>query len=91
MSILPIKIEHGFVLHQNFWTWNNFHLGLKFYQKAAIYYAISAFLANAWTCLQGNQTSQRFGCMPPLIEKYLALQVEDSSKEDAEENQEVGK
>ena len=91
MSRLPIEVEHGFALHQNLWTWNGFHLGLKLRQGAAIYYAVSAPLANAWTCLRANQTSQRFGCMPPPVEEYLALPVEDSSGEDAEEDQGVGK
>ena len=37
-----------------------------------------------------GQTSQRFGCMPPAAEEYLALPVEDSSEEDVEEGQGVG-
>lgn len=29
MSRLKIKIEYGFAIYQNFWTWNGFYLGLK--------------------------------------------------------------
>ncbi len=29
MSHLHIEVEHGFAIHQNFWTWNGFYLGLK--------------------------------------------------------------
>lgn len=73
MAKLRIEVEHGFALHQNLWTWNGFHLGLKLQQGAALCYAVAALLANAWTCLRGNQTSLRFGCMPPAVEDYLFL------------------
>lgn len=45
---------------------------------------MSVLLANIWTCLQGNQTSQRFGCAPPSIEEYLALPVDENSSSEAE-------
>lgn len=73
MAKLRIEVEHGFALHQNLWTWNGFHLGLKLRQGAAVCYAVSVLLANIWTCMKGNQTSTRFGCMPPAVEEYLAL------------------
>lgn len=92
MSRLRIEVEHGFALHQNLWTWNGFHLGLKLRQGAAICYAISVLLANIWTCLRGNQTSQRFDCAPPAVEEYLALPLDEnsSSEEDPLEGQRVG-
>lgn len=75
MSRLQIEVRYGFTLHQNLWTWNGFHLGLKLCQDAAICYAVSVFLANIWTCIRGNQTSLQFACMPSAIEEYLALPV----------------
>ena len=77
MSRLRIEVEHGFAIHQNLWTWNGFHLGLKLRQGAAVGYAVSVLLANVWTCLRGNQTSMRFSCMPPAVEEYLALPEEE--------------
>ena len=73
MSKLRIEVEHGCAIHQNLWTWNGFHLGLKLGQGAAVCYAVSVLLANAWTCMRGNQTSTRFSCMPPDLENYLTL------------------
>lgn len=73
ISRLRIEVEHGFAIHQNLWTWNSFHLGLRLQQGAVISYAVSVLLANAWTCMRGNQTSQRFGCMPPALEDYLSI------------------
>ena len=46
MAKLRIEVEHGFALHQNLWTWNGFHLGLKLRQGAAVCYAVSVLLAN---------------------------------------------
>ena len=51
MIRLRIEIEHGFAIHQNFWTWNDFHLQLKVQQGAIISYAVSVLLANIWTYL----------------------------------------
>ena len=77
MSRLRIEVEHGFALHQNLWTMNGFHISLKVGQGAAVCYAVSVLLANIWTCLRGNQTSQRFRIAPPNVEDYLRLnQVE---------------
>lgn len=48
-------------------------------------YAILVLLANVWTCLQGNQTSMRFECIPPTVKEYLALppkEDDNSSKEE---------
>ena len=78
MSKLQIEVDHGFAIHQNLWTWNGFPLGLKLRQGAAVCYAVSVLLTNAWTCLRGNQTSKRFDCMPPELKDYLALPMEDS-------------
>ena len=82
MSKLRIEVEHGFAIHQNLWTWNGFHLGLKLSQGAAVCYAVSVLLANMWTCLRGNQTSIRFNCAPPEIENYLSLPEEENSSEE---------
>lgn len=60
----------------------------------------SVLLANIWTCMRGNQTSARFGCMPCAVEEYLALPADadfigtSSSEEgleleDEEEEEEV--
>lgn len=73
MVRLRIKVEHDFVIHQNLWTWKDFHLQLKVWQGAAIGYIVSVLLANIWTCLQGNQTSLWFSCTPPKVEEYLWL------------------
>lgn len=88
MSRLRIEVEHGFAIHQNLWTWNGFHLGLKLRQGAAICYAVSVLLANAWTCMRGNQTSMRFECMSPGVEEYLSLLDEDEELESSEEGSE---
>lgn len=86
MSRLRIEVEHGFAIHQNLWTWNGFHLGLKIRQAAAIGYAVSVLLSKIWTCMKGNQTSYWFACAPPAVEEYLALIPTnangDSSSED---------
>ncbi len=83
ISRLRIEVEHGFAIHQNLWTWNGFHLGLKIRQGAAIGYAVSVLLSNIWTCMRGNQTSYRFAYAPPAVEEYLALiPTEDSSSKD---------
>lgn len=94
MSKLRIKVEHGFALHQNLWTWNGFHLGLKLCQGAAVCYAVSVLLANIWTCMRGNQTSLRFSCMPPALEEYLSLangesEGETDNKIDGEDERET--
>lgn len=98
MSRLRIEVEHGFAIHQNLWTWNGFHLGLKLSQGTAVCYAVSVLLANIWTCIRGNQTSVRFACAPPALENYLELLAADhdlesdwdleSSDEDQELNSE---
>lgn len=91
MAKLRIEVEHGFALHQNLWTWNGFHLGLKLQQGAAVCYALAVLLANAWTCMRGNQTSLRFRCMPPVLENYLFLQEnddEDMELRSSDENEE---
>ena len=94
MSRLRIEVEQGFALHQNLWTWNGFHLGLKLRQGAAVCYAVSVLLANIWTCIRGNQTSLRFACMPPAVEKYLALAAvtpgSSSGKSELEKDDEEG-
>lgn len=77
MSQLRIKVKHGFVFHQKIWIWNGFHLRLKLPQGAAVRYVVSVLLTNVWTYLPGNQTSIRFLCMPPAVEKYLALPKEE--------------
>ena len=77
MAKLRVEVEHGFAMHQNLWTWNGFHLGLKLSQGAAVFYAISVLFTNAWTCMRGNQTSVRFGCMPPELEDYLWIAPAD--------------
>lgn len=64
-----------------FWTRNGFHLDLKLQQRAAICYATAVLLANAWTCLGGNQTSLRFGCMPPAVKDYLLLGDEEDEED----------
>lgn len=51
MMRLRIEIEHGFAIHQNFWTWNDFHLQLKVQQSAVVGYAVLVLLANIWTYL----------------------------------------
>lgn len=33
---------------------------------------ISYFLYNCYSCVGGNSTSNRFGCMPPTLEEYLS-------------------
>lgn len=85
-------MEHGFALYHNLWTWNGFYLGLKFSQAARICYAVSVLLANIWTYLQKNQTSQCFGCAFFIVKDYLALLVAEnsSSEEDQEEGQRRG-
>ncbi len=82
MSRLQIEVEHGFVIHQNLWTWNGFHLGLKPSQRAEVCYAVSVFLASIWTCMQDNQTSVRFTYAPQAFENYLELLADIYSKSD---------
>lgn len=36
-------------------------------------------LSNIWTCLRGNQTSIRFRCAPPEVEKYLQLDEDEEA------------
>lgn len=84
MAKLRIEVEHGFAVHQNLWTWNAFHLGLKISQGAAITYAVSVLLANIWTCLRGNQTSLRFACSPPALEDYLQVLAEEEEESSSE-------
>lgn len=79
MSRLRIKIKHGFAIHQNFWTWNSFHLGLKFWQKVVVRYVVFVLLINVWTCFSDNQTSILFLYMLPVLEQYLALPKEESN------------
>lgn len=87
MSKLKIEIENGFAIHQNIWTWNAYHLGLKVSQGGAICYAVSVLFSNIWTCLRrGNQTSLRFACSPPVLEDYLML-PEDGGEEEEEEEE----
>lgn len=70
---LRIGIEYGVVIHQNLWTWNGFHLDLKFRQCITICYIDSVFIATIWTCMQGNQTSIHFHYMSYTVEEYLFL------------------
>lgn len=86
MSRLRIEVEHGFAIHQNLWTWNGFHLGLKLGQRAAVCYAVAVLLANIWTCIRGNQTSVRFACAPPALEDYLELLADIHLESDGELN-----
>ena len=85
MSRLRIEVEHGFAIHQNLWTWNGFHLGLKIRQGAAIGYAVSVLLSNIWTCMRGNQTSYRFACAPSTPEEYLQFISVDSDTNSEDE------
>lgn len=87
MSRVQIEVKHSFAIHQNLWTWNGFHLGLKLSQGAAVTYAVSILLANIWTCVRGNQTSTRFMCMPPSLEDYLQSLI-DNNEEDEHNNNE---
>ncbi len=84
MAKLRIEVEHGFVIHQNLWTWNGFHLGLKIRQGAAVGYAVSVLLSNIWTCMRGNQTSYRFACTPPAVEEYLQLPAINNTDSETE-------
>lgn len=84
MSKLRIEVEYGFAIYQNLWTWNGFHLGLKLGQGAVVCYAVFVLLANAWTCMRGNQTSTQFSCMPLKLDNYLTLPLEEDA--DGNEN-----
>ena len=46
ISRLRIEVEHDFAIYQNLWAWNEFHLGLKLRQGAAVCYAVSVLFAN---------------------------------------------
>lgn len=82
MSKLKIKVEHGLAIHQNFWTWNSFHLGLKLSQGVVVCYFISVLLANMWTYFWRNQTNIWFDYAPSEIENYLSLLKKENSLEE---------
>ncbi len=84
MSRLQIEIEHGFAIHQNLWTWNEFHLGLKLSQGAVVCNVVTVFLANIWTCMRGNQTNVRFTFAPPALKDYLELLADIHLESDRE-------
>ncbi len=87
MLQIQIEFEYGFAIYQNLWTWNGFHLSFKVCQGAAVCYSVLVLLANIWTCIQGNQTSTRFRCMPFSLEDYLKSFF-DNNEEDKYENEE---
>jgi hypothetical protein len=61
LSSAWIAIEHAFGHTQVRWTYTGFSKGLRASQSpVAAYYAYAALFTNCLTCLQGNQTSQRF-------------------------------
>lgn len=45
-----VKVDHGFAIHQNFWTWNGFYLRLKIQQGAEVGYAVLILLATVCIC-----------------------------------------
>lgn len=73
MAKLSIEIKYGFMLHQNFWTWNGFYLELKFQQRAAVCYTVVVLLVNMWMCMHGNQISLQFRYILYILEDYLFL------------------
>lgn len=74
MSSLRISIEHGFGQTMMLWSFNSFRTGLKIrLSPVAAYFLISVLFSNIHTCLYGNQTSQKFQCIPPTIDEYLHL------------------
>lgn len=87
MAKLRIEVKYGFAIHQNLWTWNGFHLGLKLGQRVVVYYAVLVFLAtNAWTCMRGNQTSTQFSCIPPDLKNYLTLLQAENRTDNNKDN-----
>ena len=75
MSRLKIKIKHNFIIYQNLWTRNSFHLNLKLGQVAVVCYAVSVFLANTWACIRDNQISTKFSYISFDLENYLTLSL----------------
>lgn len=85
MSKLQIEFEYGFVKYQNQQIQNGFYSGLKLGQGAAICYAVLVLLANAWTCMQDNQTSKWFSYISLVLKDYLSFLIKDF---DIDENRE---
>lgn len=79
MAKTRIEVEHGFGLWKNLWTSlemsRNLRSGLS---PIGSWMRTAVLFTNIFTCMKGNQTSQRFGLAPPTLEEYLRPLVGDS-------------
>ena len=75
MNSARVAVEHvtGHVISKSAWVdyYKNQKLLL---QPVGKHYLNAQLLANCYTCLYGNQVSQRFGVRPPTLEEYFAME-----------------
>jgi hypothetical protein len=73
MSRRRIEVEHSFALMQNKWTRLAMHTTLRTLSSPiSAYFTVAVLLTNIHTCIYGNQTSQKFECLPPSLETYFS-------------------
>src|SRR6266481_4755185 len=72
MGGVHISVEHAFGIVLSEWTfmccdWKHQILGTA----CGLWYRVAVLLTNAHNCFVPNQTTQRYGCMPPSIADYF--------------------
>ena len=74
LSKVRISVEHAFGRTQSLWTYTAFSKQLSLTkQPVAAFYRVAILLTNLYTCIRGNQISQKFVCKPPSVEDYLCI------------------
>ena len=67
-----ISVEQAFRQVTNLWKTNAFKILLRSQSiPVASLYEIAVLLSNCFTCLRGNEISERYNIRPPTLEQYL--------------------
>ena len=72
MVHVQISVEHGFRLVFQDWPYLNAFWKQKVWGTACgVWYQVGVLLTNVHACLVPNQTTIRYGCMPPSLQQYF--------------------
>lgn len=79
MSSVRIGVEWGFGILKQKWAFIDFSKNQKIFVNApGTIVLATAILTNAYTCLHGNQISNKFHCEPPTLQQYFSWYVNKS-------------
>lgn len=72
MGGVRISVEHAFCQVAKQWPQLNCYWRQRIWgTRCGLLYRVAVLLTNAKACLDPNQTSQRYDCLPPCVEDYF--------------------